>query len=51
MYMDTETSMNDKRRAYNEAKSDQYYARWGPVAEPKIPCVAIWDDHDFGEDK
>ena len=48
--LDTHTSMNDKRRSYNQAKEDQYYSLFGPVAEPKIPTVAIWDDHDFGED-
>mmetsp|Transcript_14275 Transcript_14275/g.30999 ORF Transcript_14275/g.30999 Transcript_14275/m.30999 type:complete len:625 (-) Transcript_14275:98-1972(-) len=50
MYLDTMSEMNDKRRAYNAAREDKYYLAYGPVAQPKIPTVAIWDDHDFGVD-
>lgn len=33
--------------AYNNARDDQYYSAFGPVAEPKIPTTGTWDDHDF----
>ena len=47
VYSDS-TDMDYKRRIYNEAKADPYYLANGPMAEPKIPVMATWDDHDFG---
>ena len=46
MYSDG-PNMNSKRVAYNVARDDQYYSAYGPPAEPKIPVMATWDDHDF----
>ena len=42
------TSMEYKRTQYNLAKNDPYYKNFGPLALPKIPVMATWDDHDFG---
>ena len=41
MYADGR-NMNAKRMAYNNARKDQYYSKYGPVADPKIPTMATW---------
>mmetsp|Transcript_15451 Transcript_15451/g.23322 ORF Transcript_15451/g.23322 Transcript_15451/m.23322 type:complete len:779 (+) Transcript_15451:122-2458(+) len=46
MYSDG-TDMEAKRQAYNTARENLYYATHGPVAEPKIPVMGTWDDHDY----
>jgi len=40
--------MNYKREKYNEIREDEYYRKYGPIGNPKIPVMGIWDDHDFG---
>lgn len=47
-YGPTENSMSEKRLAYDAAKQDHYYSSVGPLAEPKIPVIATWDNNDFG---
>jgi len=45
---DRGTDMSSKRRAYNEARTDPYYATYGPIADPRVPVTGTWDDNDFG---
>lgn len=40
--------MNFRRSRYNKAREHHHYQKFGPVAEPKIPVMGTWDDHDFG---
>jgi hypothetical protein len=41
MYSDG-PNMESKRLAYNAAREDEYYVKFGPVASPKIPVIATW---------
>lgn len=47
MYSDT-NDVQVKRKAYEGARNDKLYSKFGPVAEPKIPTTGTWDDHDYG---
>ena len=47
--MEADGEMMDAKRAnYNANKEDEYYARYGPLKEPKIPVTGTWDEHDSG---
>lgn len=45
MYADG-VDMEYKRLAYRTARSNEYYLTQGPMADPVIPVMATWDDHD-----
>ena len=46
MYKDG-TNLDAKREKYNSARDEASYISHGPVALPKIPVMATWDDHDY----
>jgi len=46
MYKDG-TDLDAKREKYNSARDEASYVSHGPVAVPKIPVMATWDDHDY----
>ena len=46
MYKDG-TNLDAKREKYNLARDEASYVSHGPVAEPKMPVMATWDDHDY----
>ena len=46
MYKDG-TNLDSKREKYNLARDEASYVSHGPVAEPKMPVMATWDDHDY----
>lgn len=39
--------MGFRRRRYNKSRDQGYYVD-NMLAEPKIPVMGIWDDHDYG---
>jgi len=46
MYKDG-TNLDAKREKYNSARDETSYISHGPLALPKIPVMATWDDHDY----